>query len=112
MSVDLERLEVEAKLQIRVARAILRQRLDMAGNVLLTTWLLCLIMLVIWFLLCPVVHAQTLSSTFISPFLRITPEYLAKLNALAMTIWKMTSYLLFLMPGLALKICASAMAKG
>jgi glycerol-3-phosphate acyltransferase PlsY len=114
MSVDAEKLaqlETEAKLQLRVARAILQQRLGMCGNVLLVAWLLAVIFVLIWFALCPLIHSQSLSSNWIAPMLRIQPEYLARLNALGMTAWKLASYLLFLLPGLALKICASAMGK-
>jgi hypothetical protein len=107
----LETMEAEAKLQLRVARAVLKQRLEMCGNVLLVAWLLAMGMLAIWVALCPLVHAYSLSGSWLSPLLRIEPGFLARVNTLGMAGWKLASFLLFLMPGLALKICAGAMGK-
>lgn len=114
VSVDAQKLadmEAEAKLNLRVARAALKMRLGMCGNVLLVAWLLAMLLLALWFAACPLVGAYNLSGTWLSPMLHIEPGFLARVNTLAMAGWKLVSFLFFLLPGLALKICASAMGK-
>ena len=114
MSVDagkLAEMEAEAKLELRVARATLKLRLEVCGNVLLTTWLLAMLVLALWLAVCPLIHAYGLSGSWLSPMLRVQPAFLARLNALGMAGWKLVSLLFFLLPGLSLKICAAAMGK-
>lgn len=105
---QLEVMEAKARLQVKVARTLMKQRMSMAGSVLLVTWLLAMVLLLVWFVLCTVVPLCTVTWAFIIPLLRVEPDFMARANLLGMMAWKLVALLVFLLPGLALKICASA----
>ena len=106
---QLEVMEAQARLQLRVARALMKQRLSLAGSVLLVTWLLATVILVLWFLMCTFVPLCAVTWDFVISLLRVESDFVARANVLAMMVWKLVALLVFLLPGLALKICAARM---
>ena len=105
---DLTELEIEAKLQVKIERTLLRTKLIMTGNVLLTAWLFAVLILLLWYAVYSCVSTDTMLRLGATPFGVGLPQF-QKLNLIAMTGWKLAAYLLLLCPGLACRVCGGAM---
>ena len=112
MSVDEARIEVlqaEAKLKVKAARAIFRQKLELVGNVFLESFLWAMILLVVWYVAWLVLWQTPSAAAWWYAPLGISKELLAKLNVIALVCWKAASMFLLLIPGIACRTVASAM---
>jgi len=105
---DLTELEIEAKLQVKIERTLLRTKLIMLGNALLVAWLVSVVLATIWYL----AYVRTGSSslnTMVAQQFGLTALQFQKLNGIGITIWKMVAGLLLLCPGIGLRVCGEAM---
>lgn len=105
---DLTELEIEAKLQVKIERTLLRAKLIMTGNVLLTAWFLAFLLLCLWYVVYSCCSPDFMLKLAALPF-GVDLLWFQKLNLVAMTGWKLAAYLLLLCPGLACRICGGAM---
>ncbi len=106
--VGLEALEARAKLQVKVHRTILRHQLIMIGNVLLVAFLFAVLVLLLWtVLMCLGVETVVLSWT--GEVFQTSMRRLLQLSLAGIVAFKLAAVLLLLCPGLAFRICGSAM---
>lgn len=104
---DLAAVEAKAKLQVKVARTVLRHKLIMIGNILLVSYLVALALLVVWFI--AYYATGTGMANYAAGMLNISLPMFISLNAIAYTATKLVAALLFLCPGIAFKVCGEAM---
>jgi len=105
---SLEALEMRAKLQVRVHRTILRHQLIMIGNVLLVAFLFAALVLLLWTLMVGLGAGQPLLA-WAGAIFGTSDRRMLQLSMTAMASFKLAAILLFLCPGLAFRICGSAM---
>lgn len=105
---DLSELETEAKLKVKIGRTLLRAKLIMTGNVLLTACLFAYLLLCLWYVVYLYSGPGLLLRVGGTPF-GVDLLWFQKLNLIAMTAWKLAAYLLLLCPGLACRVCGGAM---
>jgi hypothetical protein len=105
---DLADLEIQGKLQVKVARTILRDKLVMGGNVLLVAYLFSLVLLSIWYVAYLRIGPDQLLSLGVVPP-GLTVEQYQHLSVAGLALWKVSGALLLLCPGLALRVCGAAM---
>jgi hypothetical protein len=105
--VDRTELETQAKLQVRIGKAVFRTKLIMIGNGLLIAWVVSLVLLLIWY---GVYRSGSgyMEQLVCQPF-GVTVLQLQKLNLIGITAWKITSYLLLLCPGIGFRVAGEAM---
>ncbi|MHB8996052.1 MAG: hypothetical protein ACYC63_12470 [Armatimonadota bacterium] len=106
--VDRTEMEIQAKLQVRIGKALLRTKLIMIGNGLLVAWAASLVLLLIWYFAYMYVGTSYMERMVCAPF-GLTVLQLHKLNIMAMTVWKLASYLLLLCPGIGFRVAGEAM---
>jgi hypothetical protein len=111
MPVDIEALQAEGKLQVKVARAVSRQRLELIGNVLLVSFLYAYLFLIIWTVVWSQLWGTPFYSSLATNLLGISVRNVVRVNAVAMAGWKICSWFIFFMPGLACKTVAKAMGE-
>lgn len=108
MTLDRTELELQAKLQVKVGRTLLRAKLIMLGNALLVAWLASLVLLLVWWGVYVGGGSDWIVKLVGTQFGLDTAAF-TKLNLYAMALWKMAAYLLLLCPGLGLRACGEVM---
>ena len=106
--VDRTETEIQARLQVRIGKAILRTKVIKIGNGLLVAWAASLVLLLIWYGVYMLGGLGYMEQMVCQPF-GLTVLQLQKLNLIAMTGWKLSSYLLLLCPGIGLRVAGEAM---
>jgi hypothetical protein len=106
--VDRTELETQAKLQVRVGKAIFRTKLIMIGNGLLVAWVAAMVLLFIWYGVYTYAGTGFMERLVCAPF-GLTVLQLQKLNIVGMTAWKLVSHLLLLCPGIGFRVAGEAM---
>jgi hypothetical protein len=104
---DKAELEIQAKLEIRIGKALLRAKLIMIGNGLMVAWLASVVLATIWYLAYG--HAGASLSAMVAPMMGMSVEEFMKLNGIGIGLWKMAAGILLLCPGIGFRVCGEAM---
>ncbi|MEN6644275.1 MAG: hypothetical protein ABFE08_17690 [Armatimonadia bacterium] len=99
--------EAKARLQVKVARTVMRHKLIMIGNILLVSYLVAVVVLLIWYI-AYFVFGQGMA-TWAAGLMYLSVPAFVSLNATAYVWTKIAATVLFLCPGVAFKICGETM---
>jgi hypothetical protein len=102
---NLDALQTQGRWQLRVQRAGWRHRLVSLSKACLWAWLLAMLLLAVWYGACLMWGADW-DNWGCYDILGVTAEQFTWFNLRLMIIWKLTSVLVFLVPGLALRLAA------
>lgn len=105
---DRTELEVQGRLQVRIAKTVMRTKFIMLGNALLVAWLASVVLVTIWYLAYSFGSPGFFSAIGAQPFGMSLAEF-QKLNLVGIMVWKLAAHLLLLCPGLGFRICGAAM---
>jgi len=75
---DKAELEIEAKLQVRIGKALLRAKLITIGNALMMAWLVSAVLATIWYLAYG--HAGASLSAMVAPLMGMSVEEYVKIT--------------------------------
>lgn len=112
MSTDVPVLPDVDEVAVKTARVISRGRLELIGNVLLVSFLWAMILLVIWWVAWLFLCHSPLLATVAPAWFGVNPQSIVQLNVVALALWKLAAFFVFLVPGLACRCVAAAMKRG
>jgi hypothetical protein len=104
--VDIESLQAQGRLELRVQRAVWRHKLVTLGNACLVAWVFSVLMLALWYGAYTLLAGTDYAQLWWYDMLRVTSDQFAWLNARLLLVWKLAATFVFLLPGLALRLCA------
>lgn len=104
---DLDVATAKAKLEVKVALTVMRHKLIMMGNILLVSYLVAVVLLLVWYTV--YFHYGQCTTPWAASLMHMPVPAFEALSATALVWTKIAAILLFLCPGLAFRICGAAM---